>query len=108
MSPRLFFNAIQIRNKNVYFHGAVLAFFTISVIYTFITGCKGFAALSRYSGSLGSGNVTLSDYYDSGDMIESTGGLGDISGSTGGFGRLLDFFDPRYLAATTKPTPSSN
>lgn len=44
----MFFNAIQIRNKNVYYHGAVLAFFTISVIYTFITGCKGFAELSSY------------------------------------------------------------
>jgi hypothetical protein len=97
MSPRLFFNAIRIRNKNVYFHGAVLAFFTISVIYTFITGCQGFAALTTYEGSLNSGNDTVSDYYSS----------GDLSANTDGLGRLLSFEDRRYLA-NTKPSNQTN
>ena len=96
MSPRLFFNAIKIRNKNVYFHGAVLAFFTISVIYTFVIGCQGFSQLANYHGSL---NNTSLDYYSSGD-------INDNDPTNLGL-RLLEF-QHRTLATKSPSSNSSN
>jgi hypothetical protein len=47
MSPRIFFNTIKVRNKNIFFHGAVLAFFVIAVISTFIIGIYGFSRMAQ-------------------------------------------------------------
>jgi len=46
MSPQIFFNTIRIRSKNIFFHGAVIAFYIISVITTFILGIYGFARMA--------------------------------------------------------------
>lgn len=46
MSPRIFFNTIRLRSKNVFFHGAILAFFVICVITTFVLGIYGFARMA--------------------------------------------------------------
>ncbi len=46
MSPRMFFNAIRIRQKNVFFHGGIVAFYLICVITTFILGIYGFARMA--------------------------------------------------------------
>ena len=79
MSPRLFFNAIRIRNKNVFFHGAILAFFVISVIYTFVIGCQGFASLVGYqSQNIDPSSSITQSSTDSG--YYSTGGIADNSG----------------------------
>jgi len=47
MSPRIFFSTIKVRNKNIFFHGAVLAFFVIAVISTFIIGIYGFSQMGK-------------------------------------------------------------
>jgi hypothetical protein len=96
MSPRLFFNAIRIRNKNVFFHGAILAFFVISVIYTFIVGCQGFASLVGYEtqnidpSSSFTQSDSGSDYYASGGIADTSGNINpDNSGNPISGGRLL-------------------
>ena len=46
MSPRIFFNTIRLRSKNIFFHGAILAFFIICVITTFVIGVYGFSQMA--------------------------------------------------------------
>jgi hypothetical protein len=45
MSPRIFLNAIQVRSKNTFFHGAIMLFFVICVVTTFIIGIEGLSKL---------------------------------------------------------------
>lgn len=54
MSPRIFFNTIRLRSKNIFFHGAIFAFYVICVITTFVIGIYGFARMAGYdlSGSV--------------------------------------------------------
>ncbi len=47
MSPRIFFNTIRLRSKNIFFHGAILAFYVIAVITTFVLGIYGFIRMSE-------------------------------------------------------------
>jgi hypothetical protein len=47
MSPRIFFNTIRLRSKNIFFHGAILAFYVIAVITTFVLGIYGFVRMSE-------------------------------------------------------------
>lgn len=46
MSPRIFFNTIRLRSKNIFFHGAIFAFYVICVVTTFIIGVYGFARMA--------------------------------------------------------------
>jgi hypothetical protein len=46
MSPRIFFNTIRLRSKNIFFHGAILAFYVIAVITTFVLGIYGFVKMA--------------------------------------------------------------
>jgi hypothetical protein len=46
MSPQIFFNTIRLRSKNIFFHGAIFAFYVICVITTFIIGLYGFARMA--------------------------------------------------------------
>ena len=46
MSPRIFFNTIRLRSKNIFFHGAILAFYVIAVITTFVLGIYGFIKMA--------------------------------------------------------------
>ena len=46
MSPRIFFNTIRLRSKNIFFHGAIFAFYVICVITTFVIGIYGFARMA--------------------------------------------------------------
>jgi hypothetical protein len=47
MSPRIFFNTIRLRSKNIFFHGAILAFYVIAVITTFALGIYGFIRMAE-------------------------------------------------------------
>jgi hypothetical protein len=47
MSPRIFFNTIRLRSKNIFFHGAILAFYVIAAITTFFLGIYGFIRMSE-------------------------------------------------------------
>ena len=47
MSPRIFFNTIRLRSKNIFFHGAILAFYVIAVITTFVLGIYGFVRMAE-------------------------------------------------------------
>ena len=46
MGPRVFFNQISLRKKNVTFHGAVLTFFVIAAITTIVYGCMGLSIIN--------------------------------------------------------------
>jgi hypothetical protein len=47
VNPRGFFNAIKARSKNIFFHGAIIAFFIIAVISTFIIGIYGLSRMGE-------------------------------------------------------------
>ena len=47
VNPRAFFNAIKTRSKNIFFHGAIIAFFVIAVISTFIIGIYGLSRMGE-------------------------------------------------------------
>lgn len=47
LGPRAFFNQISLRNKNVCFHGAILCFYVIAGITSFIMGIMGLAKLAN-------------------------------------------------------------
>lgn len=49
MSPRIFFNTIRLRSKNIFFHGAIFAFYVICVITTFVIGIYGFARSAGFN-----------------------------------------------------------
>lgn len=49
MSPRIFFNTIRLRSKNIFFHGAIFAFYVICVITTFVIGIYGFARMAGFN-----------------------------------------------------------
>lgn len=63
MSPRIFFETIRMRSKNVFFHGAIMAFFIICVITTFVIGVYGFSLMAGANDNVDSA-VSTSPYDD--------------------------------------------
>jgi hypothetical protein len=64
MSPRIFFNTIRLRSKNIFFHGAILAFYVIAVITTFILGIYGFIKMAGVDfNATGPRELNKSDVY---------------------------------------------
>jgi hypothetical protein len=46
MSPRIFFNTIRLRSKNIFFHGSILGFYIIAAVTTFVLGIYGFVKMA--------------------------------------------------------------
>ena len=67
MSPRIFFHTIRMRSKNIFFHGAVLAFYAICVVTTFVYGIYGFSKIGSDNNSLSQSTGGNSDGGDGGD-----------------------------------------
>ena len=62
MSPRIFFHTIRMRSKNIFFHGAVLAFYAICVVTTFVYGIYGFSKIGSDTHSVSAGNNDNGNY----------------------------------------------
>lgn len=81
MSPRIFFNTIRLRSKNIFFHGAIFAFYVICVITTFVIGIYGFARMAGYDLS---GSVSGSKDEDSTDGPTNDSSANDYTSSDDG------------------------
>jgi hypothetical protein len=70
MSPRIFFNTIRLRSKNIFFHGGVLGFYIIAAVTTFVFGIYGFVKMGGVdlnavkSSSPSLPNISLADPSD--------------------------------------------
>lgn len=87
MSPRIFFNTIKVRNKNIFFHGAVLAFFVIAVISTFIIGIYGFSRMGQVDW-----NYVPSNKNSSSSIVKNQT-ISNVTNTANTTTRFLDNFD---------------
>ena len=100
MSPRIFFNTIKVRNKNIFFHGAVLAFFVIAVISTFIIGIYGFSRMGQVDWNY------VPSMKNSTSAIAKNQTISNVTKTANTTTRFLDNFD-QNAAATILSNPDS-
>jgi len=62
MSPRIFFNTIRLRSKNIFFHGGILAFYVIAIITTFVLGIYGFIRMAEVDFSQTGGGTPIKSF----------------------------------------------